>query len=275
MQTDSTIVVQPFYIEQAPYWTREEVEVNTGVPLDSIFPIHEVTPPVVRRSLFTGHTMAVENNLLVPREQTSAAPWLFILIMILGALTYLYVNSRKIKFVELLRSTVDHRVLERIIRVNNLTPMRMVTIGLLLACISSVSISQLALYEMGFKGWLLTAAGITVAYLMRWGLLRLLGRVFEEEEGMSMYISNCYMYHLLLTIVLLPLTMLLIYMPWGTTAMMVTIGIMVALCFIMRLFRGVKLFLTISTTHSFYLFYYLCTVELVPIALLIAWLFAQ
>jgi hypothetical protein len=72
-----------------------------------------------------------------------------------------------------------------------------------------------------------------------------------------------------------PLTLMLLYVPWGNTAVLVAMGALVALTFVMRMIRGVKLFLTISSTLSFYLFYYLCTVEAIPIVILIWWFFAQ
>ncbi|MBR2959792.1 MAG: DUF4271 domain-containing protein [Bacteroidales bacterium] len=275
MPTDSIIEIQPFYQPDTAYWASVQVEPSTGVPLDSVFPAREVPPVVVRRSLFASHTLPVNHTDLQPRQQHGAAPWLFVLIVVLAALTYLYVSSRKIKIKELLSSTVDRRTLDRLVRGNNLTPMRLMSIGLLLSSLAAVTVSHMALAKTGFLGWMLSAAALSAAYFIRWGLLRVLGRVFDNEEAMSAYINSSYLYHLLLTMALIPLTLMLVYMPWGNTAVLGTMGGLVALAFAMRMIRGVKLFLTISSTTSFYLFYYLCTVELAPLLVLIWWFFAQ
>ena len=275
MPTDSIIEIQPFYLLDTPYVAAEQVEQVYCVPLDSVFPAREPAPAVVRRSLFSGHTLQPSHNDLVLRQQPMASPWIFILFIALAAMTYFYVSSRKIKLMELLRSTVDRRVMDRLVRGNNLTPLRLMSIGLLLSSIVAVTVSHMALGQLGFLGWLTAAVALSAAYMTRWGLLRVLSRVFEAEEAMNAYINSGYLYHLVLSIALLPLTLLLVYMPWGQTAMLVAMGILTGLTFAMRIFRGIKLFLTISHAHNFYLFYYLCTVESIPVLILIKWFFAQ
>lgn len=274
MPTDSIIDIQPFYQPDTAYWSSVQVEPSTGVPLDSIFPAREMPPVVMRRSLFAGHTLKASHNELQPRQQ-GTAPWLFVLVIVLATLTYIYVSSRKIKIKELLRSTIDRRTLDRLVRGNNLTPMRLMSIGLLLSAMAAVVVSHMALAKFGFLGWLLSTAALSAAYFIRWGLLRVLGRVFDSEEAMSAYINSSYLYHLVLCMALVPLTLMLLYVPWGNTAVLVAMGALVALAFVMRMIRGVKLFLTISSTLSFYLFYYLCAVEAIPIVILIWWFFAQ
>ena len=275
MPTDSIIEIQPFYLIDTPFVHVEQAEPECCVPLDSVFPAREEAPLTVRKSLFSSHTLQPSHSYLVPRQQTMAAPWLFFLIIALAALTYYYVSSRKLKVTELIRSTVDRRVLDRLVRGNNLTPLRLMTIGLLVSSIVAVTVSQMALADLGFLGWVIASAILSAAYMTRWGLLRVLSRIFEAEEAMNAYINSGYIYHLVLGIALLPLTLLAVYMPWGQTTVLVTMGVLVALFFVMRIFRGIKLFLTISSAHSFYLFYYLCTVELIPVLILIKWFFVQ
>lgn len=275
MPTDSIIETQPFYLLDTPYVASEQAEPVYCVPLDSVFPAHEPTPAVLRRSLFSGHTLQPSHTDLMPRQQTVASPWVFILIIALATATYFYASSRKIKLMELLRSTVDRRVMDRLVRGNNLTPLRLMSIGLLTSSTVAVTVNHMALGSLGFLGWLLAAVALSAAYMTRWGLLRVLSRVFEAEEAMNAYINSGYLYHLVLCIALLPLTLLLVYMPWGQTAVLVAMGLLVAICFAMRIIRGIKLFLTISPAHNFYLFYYLCTVESIPVLILIKWFFVQ
>lgn len=267
MPTDTLIDSQPFYLWDTAYWVPETTEVNVGVPLDSVFPAVEHPAPLVRRSLFAGHTLEPQHDGLMARQYEAAPTWLFVILLALGGMTYLYFNMRKIKMHDLLVTTVDHRVLDRIVRVNNLSPMRLMGIGLLVSSLVAVAMCHVA--GWGFGLWVALSLGLSLAYMFRWGLLRLIGRVFDEEESMNFYIDSSYLYHLVLSVALVPLLLLAVYSPWGGNVALAMAGGLVVLCFLMRLIRGVKLFLTISKAPSFYLFYYLCAVEMIPILVLL------
>ena len=59
------------------------------------------------------------------------------------------------------------------------------------------------------------------------------------------------------------------YLPWGNGVVLDILAGLIVVEFIVRLFRGMKLFLTQSSNAHFYLFYYLCIVEFIPILVLI------
>lgn len=272
---DSTLTAQPFYMWEEAYPMPEQDEVNVGIPLDSIFPPREVQPLVVRPSLFTHTTLPVTHNDLQARPDNTPAAWLFALLLLLCGALILYYKSHKLRLIEILSGTVDRRAMDRLVRGNNLNTMRLVPMGLLAIAALSTSIYLMAMSHTGVVGWLMIAGGLTVAYLIRNGIIALLGSTFEDSDATTAHITSNYMYHLLLATVTIPLLFLQTYLPGGCETLFYIIAGFTAFCLVVRLFRGLKLFLTLSKSHSFYLFYYLCTVELIPLLVLTKWFFAQ
>ena len=272
---DSILTAEPFYLWDEPYPMPAQEEVNVGIPLDSIFPPREAQPLVQRPSLFTHTTLPVTNDGLQERPATAPAAWLFGLLVLLCGCLILYYKNHKLNVVDLLNSAVDRRAMDRLVRGNNLNTVRLVPMGLLAAAALSTSIYLMAMSHTGVTGWLLLTGGLIAAYLLRNGVIALLGSIFEDSDATTAYITSNFMYHLLLATATVPLLFLQTYMPGGRDVLFYIIAGLTALCLLVRLFRGLKLFLTLSRSHSFYLFYYLCTVETIPLLVLIKWFFAQ
>lgn len=269
---DTTITALPFF-----QWDTTTVDtvyeihdVDLGIPLDSIFPYIERPEPQMRQTLFTHHDMAVQHDQPIARHNDTVPEWTFGLLISLTVLTFVYYNSHKIRFGELLKSTIDHHATDRLVRSCNMgRPMTLSPICFLLTAVLAVAGYQSAMTHTGPVGYLLLTAGLAAGYLLRNGVIRMLGNIFGNQDAVSSYIVSNYLYHLVLTTALIPLLFLFIYMPWGNETMLYIIVALVAMSFIMRISRGIKVFLTSSRDYSFYLFYYLCTVEIVPILILI------
>ena len=270
-QADSLL---PFYLLHEAY-PQPEVDTCTGVPLDSIFRLREADTIVERPSLFTGHGLVRQHENLAARTETAAPSWLFAVVVLLCAALWLYHSNRKIKLGELLKSTIDLRTAERLLRGMTQRGSTPLTVAPLLAAALATAIWSTAMQETGFVGWLLLTAGLTAAYLLRNGLLRLLASVFDRSQTMSLYINCNYLYHTLLATLAAPLLFALLYIPSATNIALWSIAIIAALVFILRFARGVQLFLTKTQGFSLFLFYYLCTVEVIPLLVLLKWFISQ
>lgn len=274
-EADTILIQQPFYLwdTTAVDTVQQEHEVNLGIPMDSIFPPFDWPEPQLRQSLFTHHGMPVQHEQPVARRNDAVPAWMFVVLMVLTVLTFVYYNSRKISIVELLKATIDSHATDRLVRSCNMVrTSSLVPAGILVASTLGVAVFQVAMAHTGPGGYLLLAGAMALAYLLRNVVVRLLGNIFESREPVAAYITSNYLYHLVLATAVLPLLFLQVYMPWGNMAVLYVIVALTALTFVMRLARGAKIFLTISKGSSFYLFYYLCTVEIVPFLVLIKWL---
>lgn len=263
----------PFYQWDSVVASQAQADTTTvgcsGVPLDSIFRVQETPDTVYRKSIFTHHNMPVEHTELIVRNEPAQPAWLFVILVLLTASLCLYMRLHKIGLKELGQSLLDRRAMDRNLRNNNLTHNAMLSpMGLLATASLSVAVHTTAMAHTGLLGFLLLWLGLTGAYMTRNGLIYLLGNLFDNRAGVNIYITNNYLFHLALSIVVVPLLFPMVYAPWGGS-MIYVIGGVTAVEFFMRLYNGIKLFLTQSKDFYFHLFYYLCTVELIPILVLI------
>lgn len=267
--------IQPFYLWHDAYPTAV-VDTGTGIPHDSIFPWVGNDSLVVRPTLFAGQELVPEHSTLAARTATTAPAWVFVVVVLLCATVCIYYRSHKIKIGELLRSTVDSRTAGRMVRSQSLGKMGVLfPIALMLTAALALAVWEVAMRHTGIGGYLLLAAALAAGYFLRQGLLHLLSAVFEQQPMMNSYISTSYLHHLLLTTIAVPLLFVLVYVPGAQEATLWTVGIMTLLVFILRFSKGVQLFLTKSQSVSLFLFYYLCTIEMIPPLVLLKWFISQ
>lgn len=256
-----------------PFWMWDtvnagqpvEAESSLGITLDSLLPAREAQPALQRPSMFRHHALQVEHTEFGERLYTHEPAWVFVSLVVLTALLCLYYRIRKIRPLALMRAAVDDRALDRLVRDCNLNRgVVMVSMGLLL--VGALALPIVRLLEPFAPWWyyVAVAAGGGLLYVLRNGLMRWLGNVFERKQEVSLYITNNYIYHLLEASVLTAGLFLFIYLPTGSIALSLSLGVLLGVACVMRMIRGAKIILMHPNASDFYLFYYLCIVELIP-----------
>lgn len=278
MPTADTIATDtlalPFYMQHEPYHVDTAREVNTGIPLDSIFRPCDAPDTVYRQTMFIGHKLVPSHQALQERTDTAAPVWVFAAIVLLCTALCLYYRIHKLKISELTKSLFDSHATGRTMR-SNMQGAVLLPIALILCASISLAIWHMALQHNNPLICLLLALGLALGYLLRNALLSALATVFDRRETMSTYINGNYIYHLLLATVITPMLFILVYLPGVAQTTAAVMGGLAALTFILRFFRGAKLFLTISKGFNLFLFYYLCTVELIPLLVALKWIISQ
>lgn len=244
--------------------------------MDSLFAQRPATEVHERPSLFRGHSLQVEHSAPLTRNDGTAAPWVFIVLTLFTAMLCLYYRIRKLQMKELLPSMFDSRSMDRMLRNHNMThSYQLFPMGVMLTTVVALPVSTLLAPSLNWAPgltYLLFVVGLTLAYLLRNGLMRLLGTIFDNEEAVSLYITSNYLFHLLLATLLVPLLYLLYYLPNAHEALLYVVGAVATIEFLVRLIRGLKVFLTQSSASQFYLFYYLCIVETAPIIVIVKYI---
>ncbi len=236
-----------------------------GLTLDSLLPVREVVPTIQRPSIFRHHALQPQHSTTMERTATGQPAWVFVSLMLLSGLLCLYYKIRKINILHALKSTIDSRALDRLTRDCNLNRgVVMVSMGLLMVGVVTLPAVRLLTPDASWYIYLATAALLGLLYIVRNGVVRWLGNVFECKQEVALYITSNYIYHLLEATVLAAGLYLHFYLPSGGMTVLIGLGVLLAVAFVMRLSRGAKIILTHSNTSKFYLFYYLCTVELIP-----------
>lgn len=264
-----------------PFWQWDSVPLADGtvrldVPYDSIFQPREPMDTVFRKSLFQRHSLQVQHTDSPVRPDIAEPAWIFVALILLTSLLCLYGKLRKIRLLTLLKSLMSRRSMDRMVRDCNLNrSIIMLPMGLLLVAAVCLPVHRMAMAHTGVPGYLLLTLAVSLLYMLRNGIFRLLGNTFENKPGVALYMTNNYLYHFVeamaTTVMLFPF----FYLPGAQTPMLVAIVVFLALAFVIRFGRGVKVFLTLKNSSSFYLFYYLCIVEMIPILVIIKWFIEQ
>jgi hypothetical protein len=120
-----------------------------------------------------------------------------------------------------------------------------------------------------FPLWLLTLAPIAI-YVTRHLIMRVLAHVFPITKEVNQFNFNIVVFNIMIGLVLIPINLFLAYGPsiLHLPILYGTIFILAGL-YLFRQLRGVLISSSIISTNVFLFFIYLCTVEILPIAVLL------
>lgn len=142
--------------------------------------------------------------------------------------------------------------------------------GLFLYQISVLYDWQIYWLQKGLVRFVLFSLLIAISYSVKMILLRVLSVVFNQEKAAGAYIFNLFLMIMMAGLILFPANVFLAYSNtsvkhWAAIAS----TILLALMFLFRITRAVRIWFAIPQFSFFYLFLYLCTFEVAP--LLVVW----
>jgi hypothetical protein len=109
-------------------------------------------------------------------------------------------------------------------------------------------------------------AGLFLYQLLKSSLVYASGIIFETTESARQYQLNILIFNYIMGVVLFPVAVISFY--WNSTFLLTTGIIIISLLLLYRLFRGILTGMTNKSYNLFYLFLYLCTLEILPLLLL-------
>lgn len=113
------------------------------------------------------------------------------------------------------------------------------------------------------------AGGLVFIYAVKMLLIKFIGYIFKVQKEASEYSMLVFLFCNVLGLFMLPLSVLLTFMRQVAPSVFVNVGIfMVASFIVIRIIRGLFLGLNSSRISKFYLFIYLCTLEIMPFVIL-------
>lgn len=242
---------------------------------DSIFTPIVPQPTHVRKSIFTHSQLEVKHNHEIAIQHAGTSGWFFGFIALSILLICLFFRHKQISMTNLLQSAIDHRAMDRMLRDTNLTHSQDLVPIALIMLIPMTLVGFYNFFAHGNNIWLDILHYLSLLlssyliYFARNGIFRFFGNAFNNQESIHLYISSNYIYHLLYAIAATALSFFIFYTDtMGETFFYILAGL-IGVLFIIRLIRGLQLILTFSKTPKFYLFYYLCILEIVPIIIII------
>jgi hypothetical protein len=206
--------------------------------------------------------------------------WYFIyLFLLLGFFAWIRMYYSSI-LTQTVQAAVNFQVANRIFNDNSLLQNQLdrilylfyfLSMGFLLYYVElRVELTPYGLYG----GWLFlfNLALLTGVFLGRLLLLNIAGIVFNRTRILREYLYNIFIFNKLTGIAILPLIFLLVYTRGVLQELFFWLTLITVCCiFLMRLIRGV-VFSYRKEVLIFYLFLYLCALEIAPLVLLYRWL---
>ncbi|MEI7595704.1 MAG: DUF4271 domain-containing protein [Bacteroidota bacterium] len=107
-------------------------------------------------------------------------------------------------------------------------------------------------------------------YLLKIFIFTVFGKIFQLEKELSVYLTNIFLINEALGLTFLPILLLIIYSPFENKLWLFYIAFLIfVLFFIYRFIRGISIITSSVKFSKFYLFLYLCTLEITPFVILV------
>jgi len=239
---------------------------------------YSTPPPPVKQllqttSLFNKHYLApVHKGPLAINYQNT--DWITIAFLACLFIIAWIQTSYSKRLIQIFRAVAQPHFVNQMEREGNLFRER-ITLGLgfIYFAILSIFIFQIV-HEfigipMGMSNLALTGIIFAVLFLyqiVKSSIVYASGRIFNTSEAARQYQLNILIFNHIIGILLLPLTIIAFY--WNNTALLISGIITISLLLLYRLFRGILTGLNNKSYNLFYLFVYLCTLEILPLLLL-------
>ena len=254
------------------------VSQTAGVNADSAHAVND-SP-----SLFKDHLLESRN----PKPQihyTNYDYWVAgILFLSFVLFVWMYVSNRK-RLNQLIKGFYINRFANQLSRDEYSISSRMsFLLSLMFLFVMTLFIGQVASYY-GFKMpksevlfYSSVIIGLILIYLVKIMLIRIFGSVFKMEKEASEYAMSVSLFTNVLGLFMLPVVMCLAFVKQVPSVTFIYTGTTIILGFFcVRLVRGLAIGFNSPRVSKFYLFLYLCTLELLPfiIALKLFLLYAK
>ncbi|HQV00973.1 MAG TPA: DUF4271 domain-containing protein, partial [Bacteroidia bacterium] len=203
--------------------------------------------------------------------------WFSILLLIvISTVTLLKVFYSKI-FFQIFKAFFNNNTANQIIRDENLLVQRA---SILLSVICYVVLALFAYNAViyfhienrylgnGFALFLSIAIIIALSYSVKMIVLKALGSIFYFNKPVTAYIFNIFLINNVLGIVLIPFIILGTYLTANNNLILFAGLALVIIFFIYRLVKGMLLWTGTNSFNLFYLFLYICALEISPLLIL-------
>ncbi|MFA6923200.1 MAG: DUF4271 domain-containing protein [Bacteroidales bacterium] len=230
---------------------------------------------VYKESIFKNHLLKTQSIDATYFDQKQ--DWITcVLILILLLFSYVKAaTNKRIKIIGL--CLVSLRYISQLNREGSIFSQRgAVELFLIFITTSALFVYQIAIFyklnlvsENGFIAYIVLCAGIFFLYSIKAILLRIIGAIFRLKKEFSEYILNVFVFNEAVGIALIPIVLGVSFLNFGK-AVLLNIGICIFFAsYIYRIFRGIEIGGANLKFSKFYLFLYLCALEVLPVIILI------
>ncbi len=231
-----------------------------------------------RPSMLSPHLLKVRHNKALPLNAYST-DWVLIVLLLCTALfTWIYYSSSK-RIKQIFNATFTNRSINQLTRDGDLFKERIsipLTINYLITF--SLFIFFTIHYFVNFKEnnlyniftFLKIFGLVSFLIFAKWLITSFIGFVFKNNNASSYFLLNSLIFNIVLGLLLLPFDIFLFYSIQSIAQNLLFVGFLIILIInAIRYFRYLIIGISYSKFSQFYLFLYLCTLEILPLLILI------
>lgn len=209
----------------------------------------------------------------VLRPATNMAEDWMIVVLLFALVTIAYTRTNyPLRLARLWNSVWNIRIMRQAIREEPNTPRANLLFNasffLLAALTIYLLLKHFDIHPLGLAGimeYLLVLIMLIVAYSVKVVGLRVVQHLADGDFGLTEYEYNVFLINRMIGLVLLPLLAFIIYSPIRVAeALIVVAGVLFGVMVAYRMLRGV-LNASLSRVPLFYIFFYICTLEILPV----------
>jgi hypothetical protein len=258
--------------------SRDLKLISLKASTDSTADFQSLLSPAIphAQSFFTSHQLKTQGirPVLFKKYQPDWILGFLMLCFMLLAWVQVYYRRR---FRQILMAPYSKRFLSQLVRDGDLFSERIslvagfiyfVTTSLFLYQLNElVLVKDAARLIQGFPLFTLISIFVVGFWILKIGLIRFLSFIFRTHQPSNEYILNILIFNILTGIFLLPLLVFAVYLK--CVIFLWICMIIFTLFFIFRLIRGFLIGISITKFSSVFLFVYLCSLEMLPLVVLI------
>ncbi|MCX6245204.1 MAG: DUF4271 domain-containing protein [Bacteroidetes bacterium] len=204
-------------------------------------------------------------------------------ILLLGFILVAWVQvfyRRRIR--QVLMAPYSRRFLSQLVRDGDLLSERIsLALGFLYFLTASLLLYQsydllimnkIVSFPEGALVYALIVAGLSGFWILKIGLIRFLSFIFRTRQATNEYVLNIFIFNMITGVFLLPMLVFVVYLK-SPFFLWTGVGIFI-LFFIFRIIRGFLIGISIPKFPHVFLFVYLCSLEILPLVILVKVLFS-
>jgi hypothetical protein len=270
-----------FFDTYVPYTNQSKIPVNDSIRKFCDFSIYDYITPLPKKvsltpgpSIFTSHELSHSNNGPRPIHKESTDWITFLVIVSLLIIAWIQTNHSK-RLKQIIRSVMLPYYVNQLEREGNLYNER-ITLGLGFIYTSSVSLLIYSFYSanattsFSLKPYLvffIIFLGALAFVLFKAFFIFVTGAIFKTEEYAHAYRLNALIFNHATGLLIFPILLLVYY--WETSPFLYIALIVFCILLLYRFIRSITIGLSNTKFSVFYLILYLCTLEILPLLLLV------
>lgn len=229
--------------------------------------LNETLPSIIEReSLFKQKSYVGKELKIIDRQNHQTEGWvygiIFTVIIAYLLLTKLFLKKTN----QIFNGILSHSILLPI----SLTLFSSTIAILIYAAISYFDFFPIIPIQSHFLIFLSLFTISTIFFLIRYILIYFFGLLFKTKDVCFKYNSNQIGFYFINVLILMPIAFLFYYLPISTNNILLIIILVAAsILLVIRVIRGLIIVLNQAKFYKFYLFFYLCTLEFLPILIII------